>query len=104
MVFQAFFRRFTGTASQPKDPRSGGIAVRTGANAVEFAVVDVETTGLYPGGHDRILEISIVRTRWTGEVLDEYVTLVNPQRDVGPTSIHGITARDVVSAPPFEEV
>jgi len=45
-----------------------------------------------------------VRTRWTGEVVEEYVTLVNPQRDVGPTSIHGVTARDIVSAPPFEEV
>jgi len=74
------------------------------ANAVEFAVADVETTGLFPGGHDRIIEIAIVRTTWTGEVLDEYVTLVNPQRDVGSTSIHGITAGEIARAPVFEEI
>jgi hypothetical protein len=25
-----------------------------------FAVVDLETTGVYPGGHDRIIEIAVV--------------------------------------------
>ncbi len=31
-------------------------------------------------------------------------TLVNPQRDVGPTHVHGITARDVFDAPTFDQV
>ena len=26
-----------------------------------FAVVDVEATGIYPGGHDRIIEVAVVR-------------------------------------------
>ena len=30
--------------------------------------------------------------------------LVNPQRDVGPTHIHGITARDILDAPTFSQV
>jgi len=34
----------------------------------------------------------------------EFVTIVNPQRDVGPTRIHGLSARDVLNAPLFEEI
>jgi DNA polymerase-3 subunit epsilon len=69
-----------------------------------FAVVDLETTGVYAGGHDRIVEIAVVRTRADGAILDEFVTLVNPGRDVGPTAIHGITASDVIHAPSFRDV
>lgn len=68
-------------------------------DAATFAVVDVETTGLFPGGSDRILEIAVHRVRADGEVLDEYSTLVNPNRDVGPTHLHGIAAGDVIHAP-----
>lgn len=38
-----------------------------------------------------------------GEVLNERSTLVNPNRDVGPTAIHGITATHLVNAPTFAE-
>jgi DNA polymerase III epsilon subunit-like protein len=60
----------------------------------EFAVVDVETTGLF---HriDRIIEIAVIRVDGNGNLVDEYVTLVNPNRDLGPTHIHGITAKEV---------
>lgn len=69
-----------------------------------IAVVDVETTGLHPGG-DRIVEIAVARLE-PGEsrpavVLD---TLVNPNRRVSATEIHGITDDDVRDAPTFEEV
>jgi DNA polymerase III subunit epsilon len=70
----------------------------------EIAVVDVETTGLFPGGHDRIVEIGIVRMTVAGETLEEYVSLVNPERDIGPTDIHGIRARDVLDAPTFADL
>ena len=73
-------------------------------DAAEFAVVDVETTGLYPGGTDRILEIAVLRMHADGTILDEYCTLVNPDRDVGPTPLHGIEAGDVRDAPTFAEV
>jgi len=59
----------------------------------EFAIVDVETTGLFPRMGDRIVEIAAIRATAKGEVLHEYATLVNPNRDVGPTHIHGISAQ-----------
>ncbi len=70
----------------------------------EFAVVDVETTGLFPERHDRIIEIAIVRVDHSGETLAEYATLVNPMRDIGPSYLHGITSRDVTNAPVFSEI
>jgi DNA polymerase III subunit epsilon len=68
-----------------------------------FAVIDVETTGFYPR-RDRILEIAIVQLSSSGSVLDEYVTLINPDRDIGDTSLHGISARDLLKAPAFADV
>ena len=70
----------------------------------EFAVVDVETTGLFPGRHDRIIEIAVVRVDHSGRTLAEYATLVNPMRDIGPSYLHGITSRDVTNAPVFSEI
>jgi len=67
-----------------------------------LAVIDTETTGLTNA--DRIVEVAAVVINQSGTVIDEYDTLINPQRDVGPTSIHGITASMVSAAPTFEEV
>ena len=69
-----------------------------------FAVVDLETTGVYAGGHDRIIEIAVVRLRPDLAVEDEWVTLVNPARDIGRTDVHGIRAGDVLDAPRFDEI
>ncbi|MEU0479985.1 exonuclease domain-containing protein [Streptosporangium sp. NPDC006013] len=44
-----------------------------------FAVLDVETTGLYPGKGSRVCEIGIVRMRGDGVILDEYSTLIDPR-------------------------
>jgi DNA polymerase-3 subunit epsilon len=71
---------------------------------LKFAITDVETTGLFAGHHDRIVEIAIVRLDSGGRILDEYVTLVNPERDIGATHIHGIRAGDVRHAPVFREI
>jgi len=67
-----------------------------------YAVVDTETTGIHPGYHHRIAEIAIIHLDIDGSVADEWCTLVNPQRDLGPQSIHGIRAADVRRAPTFE--
>lgn len=68
-----------------------------------FCVIDLETTGLYNA--DRIVEIAlVVLDGATLEIVDEYDTLVNPMRDVGPTGRHGITASMVSAAPTFEEI
>ncbi|MCP4434569.1 MAG: DUF2510 domain-containing protein [Actinomycetia bacterium] len=73
------------------------------APAAPMAVVDVETTGL--GAADRIVEIAVVSIdATTGQVLDEFETLINPRRDVGPTSIHGVTASMVTDAPEFGDI
>src|SRR5258706_16402577 len=69
-----------------------------------FAVIDVETTGIYPGGHDRVIEVSVVRMSPRFEIEDEWVTLVNPRRDIGRTDIHGIQSADVAHAPLFDQI
>lgn len=69
-----------------------------------FAVIDLETTGLFPGGHDRVVEIGLVALDPALRPVGEWATLVNPGRDVGPTSIHGITATQVADAPMFSEI
>src|SRR5690606_13778684 len=69
-----------------------------------IAVVDVETTGLSPWRHDRIVEIAVVLLGPDGDIRKEYETLVNPGRDVGPTRIHGISASDVLDAPSFSDI
>jgi DNA polymerase-3 subunit epsilon len=74
------------------------------AEPTGFAVIDLETTGLYPNSGDRIVEIGIVGLDAWLRPQGEWSTLVNPHRDVGPTSIHGITAGEVRDAPTFEEV
>ncbi|MDO8303707.1 MAG: 3'-5' exonuclease, partial [Sedimentisphaerales bacterium] len=70
----------------------------------EFAITDVETTGLFPERSDRVLEIAIIRINHDGAKLKEYTTLINPMRDVGPTEIHGVRARDLKEAPTFDEI
>ncbi|MGQ4505951.1 exonuclease domain-containing protein [Dermabacteraceae bacterium P13103] len=69
-----------------------------------YLVIDVETTGFVPEKFDRILELAVLSVDASGEVEDEWSTLINPGRDVGATHIHGITASDVVNAPTFAEV
>ena len=69
-----------------------------------YAVVDVETTGLFPGGTDRIVEIAVVHVDPDGTITGQWDTLVNPRRDLGPQRIHGIRAGDVLDAPDFGDV
>lgn len=68
-----------------------------------IAVVDTETTGLYPGG-DRIIEIAVVRAAPGEEPTVVLDTLVNPERPVSATEIHGITDQDVADAPTFRDI
>jgi DNA polymerase-3 subunit epsilon len=68
-----------------------------------IAVLDFETTGL-SAGYDRVVEVSVVRIEPGSQprlVLD---TLVNPNRPMAATHIHGITDRDVANAPSFEHI
>src|SRR3989441_11759534 len=69
-----------------------------------IAVIDVETTGLFPFRHDRVVEVAAVVVQVDGHVEREFVSLVNPARDIGPSSIHGLTSEDLLYAPRFEEI
>jgi DNA polymerase-3 subunit epsilon len=69
-----------------------------------YAVLDLETTGLFPGGHDRVVEIAVVHLDESGLPGESFATLVNPERDIGPTRIHGLSAADVLAAPVFREI
>ncbi|HEY1098577.1 MAG TPA: exonuclease domain-containing protein [Myxococcota bacterium] len=69
-----------------------------------FAVLDVETTGFSPNRGDRIVEIAIVHVSPDGEVEGAWESLVDPQRDVGATRIHGIEASHVLGAPTFGQL
>ena len=68
-----------------------------------ISVVDCETTGF--GRYDRLVEIAVVQMDTeAGNVVDEFDTLLNPERDVGPTDIHRVTPTMVEAAPTFGEI
>src|SRR5690349_12368440 len=69
-----------------------------------YAVIDVETTGLRARRHDRIIEIAVVHLDEQGRVQDEWCSLINPDRDLGPQHIHGISAAEAGPAPTFAQV
>ncbi|MCX6588843.1 MAG: exonuclease domain-containing protein [Acidobacteria bacterium] len=68
------------------------------------AVIDVETTGFNANRSDRIVEIAIVLLDEASRIAGEFSSLLNPERDVGPTRIHGITPTMVRNAPRFAEI
>jgi DNA polymerase-3 subunit epsilon len=87
--------------------RAGVEAARAGnvnPFSVPLAVVDVETTGTWAEGTDRIAEIAILHLNQNLETIAEYSSLVNPRRDLGATWLHGITGQDIASAPLFSDV
>ncbi|MCW3817727.1 exonuclease domain-containing protein [Micromonospora sp. DR5-3] len=69
-----------------------------------YAVIDLETTGLRTSWHDRIVEVAVVHVNETGKITDEWCSLVNPDRDLGPQLIHGISAAEARRAPRFEQL
>lgn len=69
-----------------------------------YAIVDIETTGGM-ARRDKITEIAIV-IHDGKEVIDQYQTLINPERSIPPfiTNLTGITNDMVADAPLFCEV
>ena len=71
-----------------------------------FAVVDVETSGLDVRRH-RVLQLAVVTVDADGTVIDEWDTFVKlrwPLGRVGPTHIHGITRPMLKHAPKIDAV
>jgi DNA polymerase-3 subunit epsilon len=71
--------------------------------ATPLAIIDVETTGLSPR-HDRIVEIAVVVMKPGEEPRLVLQSLVNPERPVTATEIHGLSDEDLAGAPTFAEV
>jgi DNA polymerase III epsilon subunit family exonuclease len=72
---------------------------------IEFAFLDIETTGLDPFMGDKMCEIAILKTR-EYKVLDRLETLVNPGISIPPraSSINRITDDMVRKAPFFRNI
>ncbi|MFD6949142.1 DNA polymerase III subunit epsilon [Nocardiopsis sp. TSRI0078] len=71
---------------------------------LEYAVLDMETTGLEPGEGARIVEIAVVRVRGDGKLVEEFSTLVDPRAPVRGREFHGISESDTVGAPTVAQV
>jgi len=73
--------------------------------AKPFAVIDFETTGLYPAVGDEICEVGMVRLE-QGVAVKEYSQLVNPGRDMDPAAaqVSGINMDMLRDQPRFEEL
>ncbi len=85
-------RAITATVPWPRDP-----------SVTDWSVIDLETTGLWPSV-DRIVEIGVVRLSAAGQEIASWTTLVDPDRDVGASEIHGLTAFDLRGAPRFSDL
>jgi DNA polymerase III epsilon subunit len=66
-------------------------------------ILDVETTGFSPRYGDRIVSIALVELFDFARIGERFFRLVNPRRRIPEEAIrvHGITDRDVASAPDF---
>ncbi|MGQ4386590.1 TerD family protein [Streptomyces sp. SAS_270] len=69
----------------------------------DWALVDVETSGLRPG-RDRVLSLAILTLDAQGNRTGEFATLLNPGCDPGAVHIHGLTPDRLAGAPTFEEI
>lgn len=73
--------------------------------AKPFAVLDFETTGLYPAVGDEIVEIGLVRVE-EGKLVSEYSQLIQPERPMDPAAaqVSGISAEMLANQPKFDAV
>ncbi|MGA9276701.1 3'-5' exonuclease [Ilumatobacter sp.] len=72
----------------------------------DFAVVDVETSGLNVRRH-RVLQLAVITVDAEGNLVDEWDTFVKlrwPLSRVGPTHVHGITRPMLRGAPKLDAV
>ncbi|MHB9092718.1 MAG: exonuclease domain-containing protein, partial [Chloroflexota bacterium] len=73
--------------------------------AVDFVVLDVESTGLKPWRH-RVAEVAALRVATSGHTVEAYATLVNPGRRLPKylADLAGLSQEDLAEAPPFAAV
>ncbi|MSQ83990.1 MAG: 3'-5' exonuclease [Myxococcales bacterium] len=70
-----------------------------------LAVLDTETTGLYPAAGDRVIEVAVVAFDH-GVITDRWSTLVDPGKpmDAEVTQLTGIHTADLEGQPPFAAI
>ncbi|HEX6588900.1 MAG TPA: 3'-5' exonuclease [Longimicrobiales bacterium] len=75
-------------------------------SSLEYAIVDVETTGGSASRGHRITEVGVVCLNGEGRFIGEFKTLVNPFRPIPPsiTRLTGITDGMAADAPSFAEI
>ena len=84
-------------------PEYAPVTHALGIRRPQWVVVDTETTGL--GIRDKMVEIAAVAVDPdTMTEIDCFTTLINPGRDTGPQSVHGISTAMVADAPAFEDI
>ncbi|MFF7074928.1 DEDDh family exonuclease [Streptomyces pseudovenezuelae] len=81
--------------------RADGLSSLPGDPA--WAVVDVETSGLRPYQH-RVLSVAVLTLDASGQLTQEFSTLLDPGCDPGPVHIHGLTKQRLRGAPTFDQV
>ncbi len=71
---------------------------------MNYVVVDIETTG-GNSKNGKIIEIAAFRLE-NGEITDEFVTLINPERNIPPfiSNMTGISSEMLEDAPKFYEI
>lgn len=74
-----------------------------GDYAYDWALVDVETSGLI-ARRDRVLSVAVITIDPDGEQTGEFSTLLNPGCDPGPVEVHGLTVERLRGAPTFDQV
>ncbi|MDH6215793.1 TerD family protein [Streptomyces pseudovenezuelae] len=75
----------------------------TGEYARDWALVDVETSGLM-ARRDRVLSVAVITIGPDGEQTGEFSTLLGPGCDPGPVEVHGLTVERLRGAPSFDQV
>lgn len=94
--------RLRSSATTRTAPMPGSTGV-----AHEFAIIDLETTGLDPRV-DRVIEVAVVITDAQGNVRDEFCTLVGPEggfrNSAQATRVHLIDGEWLKAAPPTSAV
>jgi DNA polymerase III epsilon subunit family exonuclease len=100
----ALFEEFANPAA-PVRPRRARVAPDVAMHELEYAVVDVETTGGSYYRTDRIVEVAVVIVR-NGAPAESFSSLVNPCRPIprGVSRLTGISNAMVSDAPLFDHI
>lgn len=67
-----------------------------------FAVIDCETTGMEQ--KHKVVEIAVLTYDNNLNLTGSYETVLNPKKDLGPVSIHGINGLIASEAPLFPQI